>query len=97
MGNRVYIGNLSFNTTTPELRTAFEQCGKVVDAKVMSDRDTGQSRGFGFVTFSTDAEATAAINQWNGVDLGGRKLVVNEARERPQGQALTQRPQRMQG
>jgi len=82
MGNRVYVGNLSFGTTTQELKDAFARCGSVTDAKVMSDRDTGQSRGFGFVTFASDAEAAEAINQWNGADLGGRRLVVNEARER---------------
>ena len=82
MGNRVYVGNLSYSVTTPDLRSAFESCGSVTDAKVMTDKETGQSRGFGFVTFASDAEASAAIQQWNGQDLAGRALVVNEARER---------------
>ena len=82
MGNRVYVGNLSYSVTTPDLKNAFASCGNVTDAKVMTDRESGQSRGFGFVTFATDAEAGAAIEQWNGQDLGGRALVVNEARER---------------
>jgi RNA recognition motif-containing protein len=85
MGNRVYVGNLSYSTTTQDLRDAFAQSGSVTDARVMTDRETGQGRGFGFVTFSTDAEATAAIGAWNGADLGGRRIVVNEAREKPAG------------
>ena len=84
MGNRIYVGNLSFNTSTQDLRAAFESCGNVTDAKVMTDRETGQSRGFGFVTFSSDTEAQAAIAQWNGQDLQGRSLRVNEAEDRPQ-------------
>jgi RNA recognition motif-containing protein len=84
MGNRIYVGNLSYNTNTEDLRNAFASCGNVTDAKVMTDRETGQSRGFGFVTFSSDAEAQAAIAQWNGADLQGRSLRVNEAEDRPQ-------------
>jgi cold-inducible RNA-binding protein len=82
MGNRVYVGNLSYNTSTEELREAFASCGGVTDAKVMTDRESGQSRGFAFVTFASDAEAQKAIDTWNGQNLGGRQLVVNEARER---------------
>ncbi len=82
MGNRVYVGNLAYSVTTEELRDAFSSSGKVTDARVMTDKETGQSRGFGFVTFSSDAEATTAIETWNGQNLSGRDLVVNEARER---------------
>ncbi len=82
MGNRVYVGNLSYSLTTQELKEAFANCGNVTDARVMTDRESGQSRGFGFVTFSTDAEAQKAIDTWNAENLGGRKLVVNEAQER---------------
>ncbi len=82
MGNRIYVGNLSYDLSTQELKDAFANCGSVTDARVMTDRESGQSRGFGFVTFSTDAEAQKAIETWNGENLGGRKLVVNEARER---------------
>lgn len=82
MGNRVYVGNLAYSVTTEELRDAFSDSGKVTDARVMTDKESGQSRGFGFVTFSSDAEATSAIGNWNGKNLSGRDLVVNEARER---------------
>lgn len=82
MGNRIYVGNLSFSVTDPELKEAFSSCGTITDSKVMTDRETGQSRGFAFVTFASDAEAQKAIETWNGENLGGRQLVVNEARER---------------
>lgn len=82
MGNRIYVGNLAYSITTQDLKEAFSNCGSVTDARVMTDKETGQSRGFGFVTFSSDAEATQAIETWNGETLGGRQLVVNEARER---------------
>ena len=85
MGNRVYVGNLSYSTGTEDLRNAFSTSGTVVDAKVMTDRETGQSRGFGFVQFASDEQASTAITDWNGKDLGGRNLVVNEAQERPRG------------
>jgi len=82
MGNRIYVGNLSYSITTQELKDAFSNCGNVTDARVMTDKESGQSRGFGFVTFSSDAEAAQAIDTWNGENFGGRQLVVNEARER---------------
>jgi RNA recognition motif-containing protein len=82
MGNRVYVGNLGYGVSTEELRQHFAQCGAVTDAKVMTDRESGQSRGFGFVTFSSDADAQSAIDKLNGQDMAGRSLVVNEARER---------------
>ena len=82
MGDRIYVGNLSFQTTTDGLREAFSQFGQVADAKVMSDRETGQPRGFGFVTMSSAAEAAKAIAAMNGALLDGRPLRVNEAEER---------------
>lgn len=82
MGNRLYVGNLSFNTTEDSLRDAFSAYGEVVEAKVVNDRDTGRSRGFGFVSMGNDAEAQRAIAEMNGVDLDGRALRVNEAEER---------------
>ncbi len=85
MGKRLYVGNLSYQTTEMDLRDLFGQHGTVADAKVVMDRDTGRPRGFGFVEMSTDAEATAAIGALNGQDLQGRPLTVNEAQERSSG------------
>lgn len=83
MGNRLYVGNLSFNTVDADLVAAFEQDGrKVSSAQVMMDRDTGRSRGFAFVEMATAADAQAAIKAMSGVDLDGRALKVNEAEER---------------
>lgn len=79
MAKKLYVGNLSYSTTEDSLRAAFEQAGTVVAATVLSDRDTGRSRGFGFVEME-DADAQKAIDMWNEKDLDGRKLVVNEAR-----------------
>ncbi|KAF8308392.1 RNA-binding domain-containing protein [Clavulina sp. PMI_390] len=76
-------GNLSWSTTSDSLRTAFNQFGNVTDAIVMQDRDTGRSRGFGFVTYSTSQEAEAAIQQMNEQDLDGRRVRVNLANARP--------------
>jgi RNA recognition motif-containing protein len=85
-GKRLYIGNLSYRTTEEGLRAAFGQDGRTVtDVKIVSDRATGQSRGFGFVELSTDQEAQAAIAQWDGQDLDGRKLRVAIAQERQGG------------
>ena len=83
MGDRIYVGNLSFQTTTEGLREAFSKFGEVTDAKVMTDRETGQPRGFGFVTMGTAADAAKAIAAMNGALLDGRPLRVNEAEERP--------------
>ena len=80
--NRLYVGNLSFNTDTEALRNAFSEFGEVSDVHVVSDRTTGQSRGFGFVTMGTPAEAINAMQQMNGSLLEGRALKVNEAEER---------------
>ncbi len=88
MGNKLYVGNLSYNVRDEDLQQAFAQYGNVSSAKVMMDRDTGRSKGFGFVEMGTDAEAQAAINGMNGQSLDGRAIVVNEARpreERPGG------------
>jgi RNA recognition motif-containing protein len=88
MGNKLYVGNLSYNIRDDDLNQAFAQYGNVSSAKVMMDRDTGRSKGFGFVEMSSDAEAQAAINGMNGQALDGRAIVVNEARpreERPGG------------
>ncbi len=88
MGNKLYVGNLSYNIRDEDLQQAFAQYGNVSSAKVMMDRDTGRSKGFGFVEMGTDAEAQSAINGMNGQALDGRAIVVNEARpreERPGG------------
>jgi RNA recognition motif-containing protein len=88
MGNKLYVGNLSYSVRDEDLQQSFADFGSVSSAKVMMDRDTGRSKGFGFVEMSSDAEAQAAISGMNGKDLDGRALVVNEARpreERPGG------------
>jgi hypothetical protein len=88
MGNKLYVGNLSYNVRDDDLQQAFAQYGTVSSAKVMMDRDTGRSKGFGFVEMGSDPEAQAAINGMNGQALDGRAIVVNEARpreERPGG------------
>jgi RNA recognition motif-containing protein len=82
---KLYIGNLPFSTTDADLRSAFEPFGQVVSASVVIDRETGRSRGFGFVEMSNDNEATAAIEKMNGASLGGRTLQVNEARPKTEG------------
>jgi RNA recognition motif. (a.k.a. RRM, RBD, or RNP domain) len=88
MGNKLYVGNLAYGIRDEDLQQAFAQFGTVSSAKVMMDRDTGRSKGFGFVEMGSDAEAQSAINGMNGQALEGRALVVNEARpreERPGG------------
>jgi cold-inducible RNA-binding protein len=82
MGNRLFVGSLSWDTDDNGLRSAFERYGTVDDAKVMTDRETGRSRGFGFVTFSDSATAQSAMQQMNGAQLDGRTLAVSEAQER---------------
>ncbi len=81
MGSKLYIGNLSFNTTDQELEQLFAEFGKVVSATVVKDRDTDRSRGFGFVEFASQAEAQKAKEAMDGKDVGGRALKVDEARE----------------
>ncbi len=82
MSTKLYVGNLSFKTTSQELQELFAQAGTVDSASVVEDRDTGRSRGFGFVEMATPEEANTAIEQFNGKDLGGRQLKVNEAKPR---------------
>ena len=82
MGNKLYVGSLSWNTDDSGLKAAFEQYGEVTEAKVITDRDSGRSRGFGFVTFADSESASAAIDGMNGTELDGRTLKVNEAQER---------------
>ncbi len=79
---KIYVGNLSFSTTEDSLRTKFEEFGQVEEVAIITDRDTGRSRGFGFVTMPSSDEATAAIEALNSVELDGRALKVNEARPR---------------
>lgn len=80
MATKLYVGNLSFKTTSDDLREHFSQAGTVESASVIEDRETGRSRGFGFVEMATPEDAQAAIEQFNGKDLNGRNLTVNEAR-----------------
>jgi RNA recognition motif-containing protein len=82
MGNKLYVGNLAYSVRDEDLNEAFSQFGAVTSAKVMMDRDTGRSKGFGFVEMGSDAEAQSAINGMNGQALSGRAIVVNEARPR---------------
>ena len=82
MSMKLYVGNLAFQTSSEELRTLFTQAGTVESATVVEDRDTGRSRGFGFVEMSSKEEGNAAIQQFNGKELNGRALNVNEAKPR---------------
>src|SRR5437667_3679022 len=88
MGSKLYVGNLSYNTTGSDLEQLFAAHGTVSSAEVIADRDTGRSKGFGFVEMGSDAEAQAAIAALNGKEHGGRAMTVNEAKpreERPRG------------
>jgi cold-inducible RNA-binding protein len=80
MGNKLYVGNLPYSVRDEDLQQAFSEFGSVTSAKVMMERDTGRSKGFGFVEMGSDAEAQTAINGMNGQSLGGRSVTVNEAR-----------------
>ncbi len=82
MSMKLYVGNLSFQTSSDDLQQLFAQAGTVESASVVEDRETGRSRGFGFVEMSTKEEGNAAIQQFNGQDMGGRALNVNEAKPR---------------
>ncbi|CAN5883119.1 RNA-binding protein [soil metagenome] len=82
MSNKLYVGNLTFNTSSSDLETLFAPHGQVTSAQVISDRDTGRSRGFGFVEMSSSDEAQKAIDSLNGKDVDGRELTVNLAKER---------------
>lgn len=86
MGKKLYVGGVSYNTTEDGLREAFAQAGAVESARIITDRMSGRSKGFGFVEMTTEEEAQAAIDMWHGKELDGRTLTVNEARpleERP--------------
>lgn len=80
MGKKLYVGNLPFSATDQVLGDTFAQCGTVESAKIIVDRDTGRSKGFGFVEMSTEAEAADAISKFNGVDFDGRQMTVSEAK-----------------
>ena len=80
MSKRIYVGGLPFKTTEEEMNALFTTYGAVTSAKLITDRDSGQSRGFGFVEMANDAEAVTAMEKLNGSDFGGRKLTINEAR-----------------
>lgn len=82
MGKKLYVGNLSFETTSADLETLFAPIGTCESVAIITDRDSGRSRGFGFVEMGSSSEAEAAIEQLNGHELQGRKLTVNEAHER---------------
>ena len=82
MGNKLYVGNLPFSATDDGLRELFEQAGAVESARIITDRDTGRSKGFGFVEMGNDQEAQTAIGALNGKEIDGRSLTVNEARPR---------------
>lgn len=83
MAKKLFVGSLSWDTTDEHLQSAFAPYGEVTEAKVITDRDTGRSRGFGFVTFANDESAKAAIAALDGKDLDGRSIKVNEAQDKP--------------
>jgi RNA recognition motif-containing protein len=85
MGKRLYVGNLAYGITNSDLEQMFQAHGSVTSAQVIMDRDTGRSKGFGFVEMSSDSEASAAIQQLNGAEVEGRTLTVNEARPKAEG------------
>lgn len=85
MGKKLYVGNLPYSVGDTELQRLFEAHGSVVSAQVIMDRDTGRSKGFGFVEMGNDSEAQAAISDMNGKEIDGRSLTVNEARPKPEG------------
>ncbi len=80
MGKRLYVGNLPFSATETVISETFAQCGTVTSSKLITDRETGRSKGFGFVEMSTEAEAQSAIQKFNGMDWEGRPMTVNEAK-----------------
>ena len=85
MGKKLYVGNLSYNTGDTDLQQLFAACGTVASAQIIMDRETGRSKGFGFVEMGTDEEASAAIASLNGKEVDGRALTVNEARAKTEG------------
>jgi cold-inducible RNA-binding protein len=87
MSSKLFVGGLSWETSDQSLAAAFQQFGPVTEAKVITDRDTGRSRGFGFVTFDAPADAEKAIAEMDGSDLDGRELRVNQAEDKPRGRS----------
>jgi RNA recognition motif-containing protein len=85
MGRKLYVGNLPYSATESALSEKFSECGTVESIKLITDRDTGQSKGFGFIEMGSDAEADAAISKFNGVDFDGRAMRVNEAKPQRSG------------
>src|ERR1700745_4367137 len=85
MAKKIYVGNLSFQTTEADLNNMFSEVGQVESVQIITDRDTGRSKGFGFVEMSDDAAAAKAIEQFNGKEVNGRALTVNEARPKESG------------
>ena len=83
MSKKLFVGGLSWGSDDESLRQAFEKFGQISEAKVITDRETGRSRGFGFVTFASDSDAAAALSEMDGKELDGRTIKVNEAQERP--------------
>ena len=80
MGNKLYVGNLPYSSTDDSLREMFTQIGQVESARIITDRETGRNKGFGFVEMSTEKDASDAITKFNGTDIGGRSIMVSEAR-----------------
>jgi len=93
---KIYVGNIAFNTTEDDLQEAFQQFGSVTSAAVITDRHTGRSKGFGFVEMDNDEEARTAISTLNGQEVGGRRVVVSEARPREEGASRPPRGDRPQ-
>ncbi|HSN81471.1 MAG TPA: RNA-binding protein [Polyangiales bacterium] len=91
MSSKLFVGGLSWNTTSEALQEAFAACGDVVEAKVVTDRDSGRSRGFGFVTFQDDQGAARAIEELDGSSLDGRTIRVDRANDRPSGERRSNR------
>jgi RNA recognition motif-containing protein len=91
---KLYVGNLAFQTSSTELNELFSQAGIVESATVIEDRDTGRSRGFGFVEMATEGDGHDAIAQFNGKEINGRSLVVNEAKQREERNNTNKRPRR---
>ena len=85
MSKKLFVGGLSWGTDDEGLRQAFSKFGQISEAKVITDRETGRSRGFGFITFSSDSDAMSALQEMDGRELDGRTIKVNEAQERPAG------------
>ncbi len=91
MGNKLYIGNLPFSASEQSLSSSFSQCGTVDSVKIITDRDTGRSKGFGFVEMSNSSEAAAVITKFNGVEFEGRQINVSEAKPKEDNRSSGQR------